>query len=274
MNTNPDIVNEISKHHASEASHATNVANFETLISVCTGYGAPYNPSKASLKLTALNTLFTSAQTSMANVKDKFNLASAAIDAREILFAPATFSKFITRILNALESSDVTQQKIDDTKTITRKLTGKRATPKAKKALDAFISSTTKDAVTTDTTTPAVPEHKEISSSQMGYDNRLDNFAKLINLLAAETGYNPNEADLKITALNTLLASMKVKNTAVINAKTALSNARINRNKILYLDAIAIYNVQDDAKKYVKSVFGASSPEYKLISKIKFTKLA
>ncbi|MBI5538529.1 MAG: hypothetical protein HY951_00585 [Bacteroidia bacterium] len=267
MATNSDIVNEISKHRSTEGGHAKNVANFEQLISVCTGYGAPYNPSKVSLKLTALNTLLTTSQTSMTNVKDKFNAYSAAVDAREILFAPAPFSKFITRIFNALESSEVTEQKIADAKTITRKLTGKRATPKTKKTLDASTTETT-------TATSPEAEHKEISSSQMSYDNRLDNFSKLINLLSTEAGYAPNEADLKVTALNTLLASMKTKNTAVINAKTALSNARINRNKILYLDLTSLYNSQLDAKKYVKSVFGASSPEYKLISKIKFIKLA
>ncbi|PIV58714.1 MAG: hypothetical protein COS14_08125 [Bacteroidetes bacterium CG02_land_8_20_14_3_00_31_25] len=260
-------INEVSKHTGIEGGHAKNVANFEKLISVCTGYGAPYNPSKTSLKLPGLNTLLTSALTSMANVKDKFNAWSAAVDAREILFAPPSFSKFITRILNALESSEVTEQKVADAKTITRKLTGKRATPKTKKTLD---SSTTVPA----TETSLVAEHDEISSSQMSYDNRLDNFAKLINLLATETGYAPNEADLKVTALNTILASIKTKNTAVINAKTSLDNARINRNKILYFVPTSIYNTQLDAKKYVKSLFGATSPEYKLISKIKFIKLA
>ena len=64
------------------------------------------------------------------------------------------------------------------------------------------------------------------------------------------------------------------KNAFVINAKKSLDNARINRNKILYFDATSIYNTQLDAKKYVKSLFGATSPEYKLISKIKFIKLA
>ncbi len=258
-------INEISKHTGSEGGNAKNVANFEKLISVCTGYGAPYNPAKASLKLTGLNTLLTSAQTAMTNFKDKFNAYSIAVDEREILFAPKPFSKFITRLLNALESSAVTEQKVEDAKSITRKLTGKRATPKNKKTL---APSTTDTA----TTTLSEAEHEEISSSQMSYDNRLDNFAKLINLLAAEPGYAPNEADLKVTALNTLLASMKTKNTAVINAKTSLDNARISRNKILYFDVTAIYNIQSDAKKYVKSVFGATSPEYKLISKIRFTK--
>jgi len=179
----------------------------------------------------------------MTNVKAKFNAYSVAVDEREILFAPKPFSKFITRILNALESSEVTEQKVADAKTITRKLQGQRTTPKAKK----LINDTTDIPATT---TLSEQEHKEISTSQMSYDNRLDNFAKLVNLLATDTGYNPNEADLKITALNTLLASMKAKNTAVINAITDLSNARINRNKILYLIPTSLYNTQLEAKKY------------------------
>jgi hypothetical protein len=46
----------------SETGHAKNVANFEDLISFCTGYGTAYNPSKVTIKLPALNTLFTSAK--------------------------------------------------------------------------------------------------------------------------------------------------------------------------------------------------------------------
>ena len=37
----------------SETGHAKNVANFEDLISFCTGYGATYNPSKAAIQLAA-----------------------------------------------------------------------------------------------------------------------------------------------------------------------------------------------------------------------------
>jgi len=33
----------------SETGHAKNVANFEDLISFCTGYGTAYNPSKAAI---------------------------------------------------------------------------------------------------------------------------------------------------------------------------------------------------------------------------------
>lgn len=39
---------------SSESGQAKTVANFESLISFCTAYGAPYNPSKASLKTVAM----------------------------------------------------------------------------------------------------------------------------------------------------------------------------------------------------------------------------
>jgi hypothetical protein len=42
-----------------ETSHAKDVADFEELIGFCTGYGATYNPSKAS-KFAALAMLLTS----------------------------------------------------------------------------------------------------------------------------------------------------------------------------------------------------------------------
>ncbi len=38
----------------SETGHAKNVANFETLISFCTGYGTTYNPSRDALKVANL----------------------------------------------------------------------------------------------------------------------------------------------------------------------------------------------------------------------------
>ena len=248
-----------------ESGHAKNVASYEQLISYCVGYGTTYNPSKNALKVASMNAQLANAVTSLTTEKTKHNAYSAAVDAREILFEP--LSKLITRIMNALKSSEVTEQIVTDAKTIARKVTGKRATPKSKKALDAFIESTHEGAKLAET-----EEHKEISASQMSYDNRLDNLSKLVNLLSSETGYAPNETELKVTTLNTMLTTMKAKNTAVINAITALSNARIERNKILYKDGTGVYDVAQDVKAYIKSVFGATSPEYKQVSKLKFSK--
>ncbi|MDD3323346.1 MAG: hypothetical protein PHS59_18070, partial [Paludibacter sp.] len=49
----------------SETSIATNVANFEVLISAITAFGTNYNPSKEIFKLPALLTLLGDSKTSL-----------------------------------------------------------------------------------------------------------------------------------------------------------------------------------------------------------------
>jgi len=241
----------------SETGHAKNVANFEALISFCTGYGASYNPSKSSIKLPVLNTLHTAAKDKMSEVKTAESAWSDAVGAREILFKP--LSKLTTRILNALAASDVSAPSVDNAKTIANKIQGKRATPK-------------NSPPPIDPTVPQEETPQKISASQMGFDNRIDNLDKLIKLLTAQTGYAPNETELSTTALTTLLANLKVANTAAINTNTNLSNARIDRDKVLYLPETGLVDIVDDVKKYVKSLFGASTPQYKQISGLKFTR--
>ncbi len=239
----------------SETGHAKNVANFDELISFVTAYGTVYNPSKASIKLAALQTLSTSAR----NVINAVNTAqppySNAVAAREAAFAP--LSKLVTRVMNALRATDTTAQVDDNAKTLVRKIQGTRATPKKTEAEKAAAKAEGK-------------ESKEISSSQMSYDGRLDNFDKLIKLLTSVTLYAPNEADLKVTALITLYNDLKAKNTAVVNTITPLSNARISRNDILYKANTGLVDIALDTKTYVKSLYGATSPQYKQISKLEF----
>jgi hypothetical protein len=140
---------------------------------------------------------------------------------------------------------------------LVRKIQGTRATAKKteeeKKALAAEGKGT-----------------KEISSSQMSYDNRLDNFDKLIKLLTSVTLYAPNESDLKVTALATLYTDLKAKNSAVVTATTPLSNARISRNDLLYKSNTGMIDIALDTKTYIKSLFGATSPQYKQVSKLEF----
>jgi hypothetical protein len=242
----------------SETGHAKNVANFEDLISFCTGYGATYNPSKASIKLPALNTLFTSAKNSLTAINTALPPSTNAINAREIVFKP--LSKLITRVVNSVDASSVPKQVVADVKTIARKLQGKRASDK----LPVTIPN------------PAAPEEespKSASASQMSFDSRIENMDKLIQLLATQPGYAPNETDVKVATLTTLLADMRTKNTGAINALTPLSNARIARNTLLYAIGTGLVDVAGEVKKYVKSVFGGTSPQYKQVSGLKFTKV-
>ena len=50
---------------SSDSGHAKNVANFENLISFCTGYGATYNPSKDALSLENFKLLHLQAATNL-----------------------------------------------------------------------------------------------------------------------------------------------------------------------------------------------------------------
>ena len=239
----------------SETGHAKNVANFDDLISFATGYGTAFNPSKPTLKLTALQTLSTSAKNAINAVNAALPAYSNAVAARESAFEP--LNKLITRVNNALKATDTTEQVDESAKTLVRKIQGTRAT--AKKSDEEIAAAKAEG-----------KETKEISSSQMSYDSRLDNFDKLIKLLTSVTLYAPNEADLKVTALTTLYNDLKAKNTAVVTATTPLSNARISRNDILYKANTGLVDIALDTKTYIKSLYGATSPQYKQVSKLEF----
>jgi len=239
---------------SSETGHAKNVANFETLKGFCNGYGSQYDPSKANIKLTALGTKLTAAQGALTNVNSLLPAWQNGVDSREIIFNP--FSKLVTKIQNAVEASDVTVQFIKDVKTLTRKLQGKRAKPKIKD----------------DPATPEDESLKNISASQMSFDQRIENFDKLITLLASNSAYTPSETAVKVATLTTLKGTMSTTNTNVKDAYTPLSNARISRDVILYDDNNGLVKCASDVKKYIKSVFGGTSAQYKQVSKLQFKK--
>ena len=241
----------------SETGHAINVVNFETIISDVASYGATYNPSKASLKLKALHLQLDAAKTAINGVSEAEPAYKLAINAREAAFK--TLSPLITKVINALKASDTTEQVQESAQTLVRKIQGRRATPKKTEEEKKQAAESGKEIV-------------EISSSQMSHDSRIENFDKFIKLLSSIAEYAPNETDLKTTALTSLLSELKAKNSAVTNAEIQLTNARIARNEVLYKANTGMVDTALDVKTYIKSIFGATSPQYKKISKIKFTK--
>ena len=51
-----------------ETGHAKNVANFETMISFCIGYGTDYKPSNAALEVAQLQAALAAAQAAIDGV--------------------------------------------------------------------------------------------------------------------------------------------------------------------------------------------------------------
>ena len=242
----------------SDISFAKNVTNFEALISIVTSFGAAYNPSKDSLKIPALKSLHLEATDSMTALKNAESATSTAVDTRELAFK--SIGSLFTRISNALKASNSTVQADETAKTIFRKLHGKRASAKLTEEQKAALLAEGK-------------EVNQISNSQMGYDDRVENFESLISFLQTVPEYNPNEEELKITTLQALLNDLRAKNISVMQSRITEDTARGLRKSVQNTPLTGLVDIGNDAKSYIKSVFGVKSVEYKLVSKLRFVKL-
>lgn len=232
----------------SERSHAKNVANFEAEISFCKAYGDAYKPSKESLSLEALNKLLSQSRTALEEVTNPKNAYDIAVNERKIAFAD--LKPTATRIVNALDVTDASDELVADAKSINKKIQGKRSSAKPDED----------------------EEKKAISTSQQSYDSLVEHFSKLIDLIASEKSYAPNEKELTIDALKKHMEQLRKANSNVINAYTVYSNAMISRDKVFYTKDTGLVDIALEVKKYVKSVFGATSPEFKQISGLEFSR--
>ena len=236
----------------SETGHAKNVANLQDLISFVIGYGTTYNPTKNSLKLAELNALVATSQTSLADVITKNTAYNGKVNDRVIAFKD--LKSLSTRLINALQTTDATTQKVADAKAFNKKMQGVRAT-----------------AITTPTD-PNTPAPTTISTSQQSYDSQIQHLAGIISVLESETSYAPNETDLQIATLTAKQTDLTAKNNAVANAYTNVSNSRISRDTTLYATTTGLFDIATEVKKYVKSIYGATSPQFAQVKGIEFTK--
>lgn len=155
-------------------------------------------------------------------------------------------------LINALDASDVDNSIVKDARTIVNKMstyvTKKDITPNE----DGEISP------------------KSISTSRQSYDSLLENFSMLTTLVTNVPNYDPNENALKVTNLQTYLTSLTTANNAVNDALFQLANARYGRDASQFMPLSGVVDVSQDFKKYIKSLYGGDSHQYKTISNISF----
>jgi hypothetical protein len=273
-----------------ETGHAKNIANFSQVISIVTGLGPVYNPGNAAIQLPQLEQKRTDIRAAFEAVAPLEATEILAVNERMAVFEP--LARLVTRVSSAAAVGVNDELFSNDLRTLARKLQGRRATPKAVPAMPA---GTAEPVVPAGFESPAfengeaaLPENgqtpgsappvqleapkKNISASQMSYDNRLAHFAEFITLLETTGGYAPNETELRTETLRTLLADMETGNASVVNTGVAARNARIERDRVLYNDADGIIVLVNLVKKYIKSVLGPESPQYRQLTKLKFRK--
>jgi hypothetical protein len=246
-----------------ESGHSKNIANFEHVITILQSYGSNYSPSKAELALANLQTVLTTTQANLSNVKDTFTAWKNATNNREIAFEP--IKNLSTRLINTLIACGVTTQTVDDFRTLNRKMQGAKA--KSTKADAGIIDNT--DLANADTKA----EPKKVSNSQRSFDSQIEHFDKMIKLLEAAGMFTPVETDIQVVTLKSNLINLQTLNSASFSSYTNVTNARIVRNKSLYDEPNGLLTLVRGVKAYIKGKFGADSPEYKQVSGIKFVRV-
>jgi len=231
-----------------ETGHAKNVANFEMLIEQVKTYTA-YNPSIDNLKIPNLTTLYNSALSSLNSVKEKRIANKNAIAVRQDIYE--SLKPKTTRIINQLDILGLNKTTIDQAKSLNRLIQGSKKTSNHNQE-DEFETSTTK------------------STSRQSYTQTAENFSKLLQLITTIESYNPNTEDLKLENLTIYHTSLVDATQTVNQTEAELNTALISRNTILYKEASGLHDIALNVKKYVKSVYGASAPEYRNVSKIEF----
>jgi len=235
-----------------ETGNAKNVANLQKLTEQVAVY-TNYNPAVESLTVASLTQLYNNASTALASVKEARNNNKNAIHKRQEDYE--TLKPLTTRIINQVEILDVSKGVLNQAKSLNRLIQG---TPRKKRPTNNNQENQ-----------ETVPN--TISTSRQSYTQLADNFTKLLQLLGSIDTYNPNIVELKTPELTAYLEKLTLNTKEVDHTLAELNAKLIGRNKMLYADSNGLYAVAQNVKKYVKSLYGASSPEYAAISKIKFT---
>ena len=238
----------------SEVGHAKTLAIFKALIKYCQGYGAVYNPSSDQIKIDPMLLQLKAAEEAHADCLKKQTLFNNAVDARMHLFEGLV--PMATRVTNALIASGAELNSIKSARSIMNKLRGKRV-GKIEENPD-----------------PNQPLPETNSSSQRSIDKMIEHFTALFELVQSLNGYQPNESELQTASLLMYKTQLSDANDLVLQAKTDWSNARISRYGTMYVAKTGFSATSNLVKNYVKSIFGASSQQYKQLSALQFTKPA
>jgi hypothetical protein len=239
------------KISTSEAGNMNNISNFKDGYDMAFGWGPSYNPYTAGLKLPAMLTQYNGSFASQQNVYTQAAIYRPFEGAAREGFDK--LSSLVVRAFGILESCGAPVSTVNNARTLKRKICGERATPK-------IIN-------------PGPDDPKQISASQMGRTNRLDNLYGFVQILINCTQYNPNETELNDAGMMLLYTNLLALNNAVGVASAPYTAAIKLRNELLYTDVTGLCDTfTHGVKKYAKGLWGFTNANYKAMSKIKMKK--
>lgn len=213
-----------------------------------------WDPTNPLLAIVTMETQYTDCVTALNAITGVLAPQKININNRQEIFE--RFDPIVRRSRAVLKASGANQADIDDAETWARKILGTRAKPVPVDNPD----------------TPANEAKTSISVSQQSYDALVGNMQGYRDMLSNIAPYKPNEADLKITALDALLNDANAATAAVLTGNVPVISARQTRDGKLYDNDDCAHRVFKMGKDYYKGVHGASSPQFKAVAGLSFIK--
>jgi len=238
-------------------SNQQNVDNMEVLTERVATFQPGYDPAETRLSIPNQKQVKARGDEVLIVVTEAESACSNTISARTDVFN--ALDPLVTRVLNALRISDVSEQTIEQGASIVREFRNRRAT--------AITPAGNGDGGTQN------GEPSKTNKMHSGsFNTKTENFRRLIVLLSTIAAYKPNEPDLAIDSLNAKLASLILVNSTVKTADAKANAARAERDAVLYAAKTGLVDIAMDSKLYVKSAYGVKSSQYNSVSGINFTR--
>jgi len=244
------------KRSTSEVSMSNTVDNVQSLAERLALFEPAYSPPNLRLKPAAIEALHAQAVAAITNVEEKENENSIDIYNRHLAFDD--LPEFATRFINALEAGGASEDTVNHARTYVNKIQGKASKGKTKKERDNEKKGA---------------DNKFVSDSQRSYPKLIEHYQVLVIIGENEPTYNPSAADLKSPAMRIRLESMINANAAFNKSDAAAKMARLERNALFNDKSTGLVNTCLLAKNEVKATFGATSPQYYMISSLEFHRI-
>jgi len=239
------------KNH-SETGHGINVCNLKKTIDTCKRFGSYYAPSNSEITIYNLTKKWQATLTLHESLTKLILQNKVITYERDALFKG--LNKKITKVIGIVGSLKETDKFKFEVKLIADKIRGFNHVSKTNLATNLV--------------------QEEVRNYDLSFMIRTENYQCLIALLKSSPLYIPNENELKVESLFAEHAKMIALNEKIDYLSEQISLTRQARNEALYDKDMGALTTMKACRSYIKGIFGHHSPEYKLVSAIKFRPLA
>jgi len=235
-------------------SHLKNMQAFGKLTGVCTGLGGTYNPGQQNLQANAMAAQLNIAQQVWEEVKEAQSAYDMATNNREQGFR--SIRTLSSRVYSMLKSCTNNTLLVEDALKSKRRIWGARISKPP--------------VVETEKREEEKPDTRP--SFGQDFNSIAEYFDRLVQTVASEPRYCPNETELTLASLQQTLVELFGLNKAVMDAEIRLEEARIKRNTVYYIAPENLIDTAAAVKLYVRSAFGYQSQQHLQVQKLRFIK--